>query len=107
MFSGVLRFILCERSIIIVSMVVKLVSSLFCFSLFHIVSVLVLFICVRMLMVLFNLFSFDFCFICLFSGCGVVWTFYVFVALNFVGFIIVLSFDTLDSSCFCEHCPLL
>ena len=78
MFSGVLRSILSGRREIIVSMVVKLVSPLSCFSLFEFVFVLVLFHGVRMLEILFDLFSF--CFIllvCLSPRCGVV--FFVFV----------------------------
>ena len=118
MFSGVLRFTLSRRSVIIVSMMVRLMSPLYCFSSFDLVFVLVLLLGVRMLIILFSLFSFC---LCLSLGCGVVipsiWfpslfsglvlPFCVFVVLNFVIFVVVLSFGSLFSSCVCERSPLL
>ena len=120
MFSGVLQFTLSRRSVIIDSMVIRLVSLWFCFSSFVLVSVLVLLLCVRMLNILFGfLFVFSFfaclrtvellflmfgyflCFVVLF--CLLMFA----IVLNFVALIGVLSFRYLLSSCLCERYPLL
>ena len=71
-FSGVLRFTLSGRSVIIISIGVRLVSLWFCFSSFVLIYVLVLLLDVRMLMILFSWFSFRLSFLCLSLGCGVV-----------------------------------